>query len=334
MENNFEEYFKKYKSEKFELIVRISWCWDKRSSGFSMIDNYYKAQARFNQAIDVKTGNFIETNVAFNWLEWLTIKKRFGFKYGYKFKAGNIYRILVREYINKKDDKFKKYYIEQVLEYDIKEPLLDPLHKFESKFENDTTELTVLIKKRIYGWATEYKYKLPKVTFIAAIDSKTNELNTSYGQLKWIEKDRISKLKYNFDDMETYRVSVRKHKEISNSYMLLDVLEKVKDDRLEKIKEEYLKPVVINNKLGDFKLVRKYNHFEGQTDYLGEECLVYLDVPEGDVTVDVQLNKLNEIYTNLTNWNNAVKEYASDELLELANDWNQDENEITKEHSF
>ena len=328
MGNTIEEYKKQFRLETLELIVRIRWSWERGCSAFSMIDNYYNAEIQFDRALNVKTGEVIEFGI--NRVEWLAPKKMFGFKYGYKFKRGNMYRILVREYIPKGNEKFRKYYLEQVLEKDINEPRLDSLYNFESKFEEEVTEMTVLIKQRINGWAIESKYRKPVAIFLASIDPKTNVLNRSYGRLTWMEKDRGSNIKFNFDDLGTYRVQVRKNKENNNYYLLLDV-KKVRDDRFESIKEEYLKPVVINSKFGEFQLNRNYDRFEGVINYLEEKCYVYLNVEEGATTAEVQLNKLDEIFHNLADWDKNVKEYAVDQLLELANEWQEDDTEITKE---
>lgn len=328
MGNTIEEYKKQFRPETLELIVRIRWSWERGCSAFSMIENYYKAEIQFDRALNVKTGEVIEFGI--NRVEWLAPKKMFGFKYGYKFKRGNMYRILVREYIPKGNEKFRKYYLEQVLEKDINEPRLDSLYNFESTFEEEVTEMTVLIKQRINGWAIESKYRKPVAIFLASIDSKTNVLNRSYGRLTWMEKDSGLNIKFNFDDLRTYRVQVRKNKENNNYYLLLDV-KKVRDDRFESIKEEYLKPVVINSKFGEFQLNKNYDRFEGVINYLGEKCDIYLNVEEGATTAEIQLNKLDEIFHNLTDWDKKVKEYAVDQLLGLANEWREDDTEITKE---
>lgn len=331
MENKIEEYKKQFKTEETELIVRISWCWKRGSSGFSKMDNYYKVYARFDKALNVKTGELLETGVAYNWIRWLAPEKSFGFKYGYKLKEGHMYRILAREYISKEDDKFKAYYLEKMLEKDVKEPRLDALNILEKEFKEEVMDLTVLIKKKIGGWVCKGNYKWLTATFIASIDHKTNEVNTSYGNLTWMEKGRKSKIKFNFDGLGTYHVRVRRDKEDKNRYLLLDVIKKVKDNRLESIKENYLKPVIITSELGQFTLDRNYNWFIGQTDYLGDKCSIRMEVGEGETTADRQLDKLCEIFNDLKNWDNCVKEFATKELLQLANDWSEDEVEITKE---
>ena len=358
MGKKIEEYKKQFKSEVLELIVRIGWCWEKGCSGFDMMDNYYRARASFDKALNVKTGEVLETiGAKFNLIEWLAPKKIFGFKYVYKFKKGNMYRILVREYIpkeneiNKLTNKWtnKVYYIEQVLEKDIYEPRLDELCIFENKFEETVKDLTVLIKERIWSWGHVSVYRFPKATFIASIDNETNELSESYGTLTWMEKDRKSKMKFkfNFDELGIYHVKVRRNKENNNNYLLLDVLKKGTDDRLESVKEQNLKPVIINNEFGEFRLNRSSGWFEGQIDYLGEKCIVYLKVQEDETTadislrpvdpplraVDIPLRKLNEIFGNLEDWDNHLRECISNELLEPANDWNAaaGEPELTKE---
>lgn len=329
MENKVETYRKQFKPEKVEMIVRINWCWEKGGSKFSMLDNYYKVQARFDKALIVNTGEVIDAGFSFCWLEWLAPKKLFGFQYGYKFKKGNMYRILAREYISKESDKFKKYYIEQVLEENVNEPLLDSVYNFEAKYEEAITDITVLIKKRIFCWATQAGYRIPGATFLAFIDNQTGEFSETCGRLTWIEKERKADIRFNFDDMGIYHVKVRKGKDNLNSYLLVDVIKKVKDHRLEEVKERYLTPVVITNELGEFTLDRNFNHFKGQADYLGDKCFVYMNVEEGETTVGVQTEVLKHIFADLKVWDKSIREYAFEKLSELANDWC--EQDITKE---
>lgn len=329
MENKIEVYKNQFKPETVEMIVRICWCFEKGGAKFSMLDNYYKGQARFDKALIVNTGEVIDAGFSFCWLEWLAPKKLFGFPYGYKFKKGNMYRILAREYISKESDKFKKYYIEQVLEENIDEPLLDAVYNFEGKFEEPITDLMVLVKRRICGWATQAGYRMPGATFIACIDNKSNEFSETCGKLTWIEKERKANIRFNFDDMGAYHVKVRRNKENKNSYLLVDVVKKVQDDRLEGVKDRYLTPVVITNELGEFRLDRNFNYFKAQVDYLGDKCFVYTNVEEGEATVGIQLDVVRRIFNDLKAWDKNIREYASEKLLDLANDWN--EEDITKE---
>lgn len=322
MENNIAEYLKQFKSEQLELIVRITWCTKKGQ------ENGCIGQAGFDMALNVKTGQLFGINgVANNWLMCLPSEN----KYGYKFRKGKLYRILVREKISKKDDKYIAYHLDDVLEKNIKEPLLDPICNFESEFEEQTKDMIILIEKKINSWTAVSGYRTRKCTFICSIDMNTNELSLKTGTAFWIERDTPFIHKFNFKEMQAYHIKARKNKKTNNYYMVCDVLKKVTDNRLERLKEEYKKPIIINNPLGKFELNRNYNYFKGEIDYLGELCNVYLNVDAGESTADFQLNRLNEIYRELEKWDSDVKEYVSNELLELANEWLDDESEVTKE---
>lgn len=222
--------------------------------------------------------------------------------------------------------------MEQVLEENVKVPTLDPIRIFESKFEEKETDLTVLIQRGINGWAImDVNYRVPKAVFIASIDHNTNELSQSYGVLTWMEKESKSKIKFNFDDLETYHVRVRKSKENDNSYLLLNVIKKMKDDRLEQLKEEYIKPVVVRNEFGEFELDKDFNWFEGKIGYLGDTCIVRFSVEQGEAIAEKQLNRLGAITKDLADWDEKVKKYATQELFDLVNDWCEEEREITEE---
>ncbi len=247
MGSDREEYLKEFNPEPLELIVRISWCGGKGELRLPVANHFCKVRARFDRALNVRTGELtgVENEASYHWITWPELEKRFGFQRDHKFKVGALYRVLVREYIPQGEEKFRLYYLEQVLERNVKEPLLESLGSFEQHPDGG--------------------------------------------------------------------------------------IRKAKKERLERIKAEHRKPVVIRHALGEFTLDRSYHWFEGRIDYLGEECLVHLEVREGETTAEVQLNKLSELCEELVNWDKRVKAYASDELLETANEWREEESELTRE---
>lgn len=336
MVENIQEYMKNFKEEQKELLVRINWCYKKGKSGeFSSIENYYDVTARFDMALDAKTGEPLQTDLAtYKWLEWFVPKKKklFGFKYGFQFEEGKIYHILAREYINKPTDKFIRYYVDDVLEYDIKDNRFDPVYLFESKFDDEVLDLVVLIKSKICGWSRDNFYRMPSATMIAFLDLKTNEVNRHPTFLRWIEKDTNSKLRYNFEDLGIYHIQARKSNTGENAYMLVDVVNKTRNECLEDLKKEYMKPVIFTYKETKFTLNRRYNQFEGQLNYQGEMCDFYLMVSEEDTGITKHINKLDEIFDNPLAFDIRVREYVAEELYKLANDWlDEDGDEISKE---
>ena len=65
---------------------------------------------------------------------------------------------------------------------------------------------------------------------------------------------------------------------------------------------------------------------------MGEKIDVFLHVSEENIAEKNHIRKLDDIYGNLLTFDSKVREYAAEELLELAYDWmNDDMNEISKE---
>lgn len=334
MAESIAEFMKHFKDEQKELIVRIDWCYEKGNSPFSSIEDCYKVQARFDMALDAKTGEMLSAEPEkFHLLEWFALKKKklFAFKYGFKFEKGKNYRILAREYINKPTDKFIAYYVDEVLEYNVKDNRLDMGYLFDSEYDNDVLDLAVLIKSRIYGWSRTASYRFPKTTIIASVDLNTKEQANQPAYLCWIEKDTKSKLSHNFEDMGIYHIKARRNQQDQNSYMLVDVIKKVHNEYLEEIKEAYLKPVTFMYREAEFTLSRQYNRFIGELDYLGEKCDVFLHVSDDDISAENHIKKLDEIFSDLSAFDSKVKEFAAEELLNDVWEADEDGKEITKE---
>ena len=214
------------------------------------------------------------------------------------------------------------------------------IKKFENQFMPETTELIVLVKKNLGGAMVVGKYCTPNLYFVAAVNPVTNELFQAEGILTWIIKqNKVFRCK--MKGMKIYRVLVRKCilKELgenisttmNNKYLLVKVLKKnVRDERLEEIRDEYKKPVYIDDAIGRFTLNRDYDWFTGEIDWLGEKCSVYLNVESGALNADLQLEKLKAITANLAEWDSKVHKFVAVELTDLANDW-QGDNETTSD---
>jgi len=108
-------------------------------------------------------------------------------------------------------------------------------------------------------------------------------------------------------------------------------MKKVTGERYERLKEEAQKPITITGLPGTFEWNKSFLYFEGEIDYLGETCNIKLKTDNGELAADAHLERLNGIYRQLEKWDLEVKEFAAEDLLELANEWREDEAEITKE---
>lgn len=125
------------------------------------------------------------------------------------------------------------------------------------------------------------------------------------------------------------------------SMILIKVLEaEYRDTELEMILQNAMKPVFFNDEvLGKFKLDKSIKLFEQKIYWAGQEGNLYFDWNEDVNIIKSSLETAHVLFKEQNEWNMKIRMYASEELVELANDWLQDNeeaeiDEITKEMFF
>ena len=182
--------------------------------------------------------------------------------------------------------------------------------------------------------------KGPKETFWTA----------SIGILAWRENKEGSYinrektfLRFQADDefLDEMRNKIKKNSVVKlvvrrneNSFMLCHPLEyDKKDDELEEILAEELKPVVyIDDTFGKFNLDKSIDIFEKEINWCGENIRISFDNDEEN-EIESVLKTGHVLYKYQEKWMERICEFAAEELLELKNDcWlEDDEEEVTKE---
>ena len=319
-----DEFLAQFTGETREILARVGWVNEHPSLEEGTRE--FHAAARFTEATDVATGEMIGEHI-FNWLHWFAPKKLFGGMGGFTLKPYHIYRLQVRPSIDnaKPDAKAATYLVEKVLASDVHEPRLDPLCRFEAKYRPETREMTFLVKDRVTGWVIGGDNRYPVATSLACVDGAA-ALDATVGQLRWVEKNHGS-LSTNFKALGIYRILVRPSFEGAHDWMMVKVLGKGADARLSAIAEEYAKPVAMQTSVGEFSLDRRFNWFCGEVDWLGERASVMVDVEEGASEAPELFAKLEAMVADSGAWDARVREFAADELLEGANDWQADNDE-------
>ena len=212
---------------------------------------------------------------------------------------------------------------------------------FEKEFETEEYEMLVLVIKDMLK---------PFVDFLASIDLRTGQFFHEKGRVEWLIKNdnKRNGWGYKFEQFGIYRVTVRKCipqkllpyqlQYINNRYMLINVLEEnASNEKLEALKEYYSKPISIENELGSFALDREFSWFEGIVNWNGVEVNAYLETDEEDGDTAKQAMKvLKKVLDNIVENDTKYREFAAQELTELANEWMDasdeiDAEEITKE---
>lgn len=122
------------------------------------------------------------------------------------------------------------------------------------------------------------------------------------------------------------------------SMMLVKILETAhRDDELDMILQDSIKPVFYNDELlGKFELDKGVKFFEKKISWAGEEGNLYFDWNEDENIMKSALETAHVLFKEQDEWNIKIRMYASKQLLELANEWLQDNDdaeidEITKE---
>ena len=92
---------------------------------------------------------------------------------------------------------------------------------------------------------------------------------------------------------------------------------------LSKKKEERLE---FQNELGSFSFDTNVNWYEGSIDWLDEKCNVYLNTDSDEKEIiEKYMEILRQLCSSTENWDKMVREFASKELTNLANEWQQEE---------
>ncbi len=207
--------------------------------------------------------------------------------------------------------------------------------EFDLQFEQRETELLVLLKEDCGGAAVDGDWLIPAVDFIASVDVENQELSRKEGRLTWMIPNEKNRKGFGFDFKQygIYRLLVRKcipvelnkyqSETLNNRYMVIRILEEnVWNKDLQGIKEYMQKPVVLENALGIFTLNRQYSWFECTMDWNGKAVSV---TAETDVNCDEKADTAMAVLFRYANdkagFDQKIRGFAVQELLELANDW-------------
>ncbi len=201
---------------------------------------------------------------------------------------------------------------------------------FEAGFEEQIEDMLILIGNKPTNGYSSKGYREVRCEYIAVWNMQADKPEHSFGKLMWIEREIPVMHKFHLRKMQAYHVRVRKNKNNQKCYMVCDI-KKVTGERFEMLKKEAQKPITINSPFCKFEWNKEFLLFEGEMDYLGEMCNIELKTDNGELVADSQLERLCGICRQLEKWDSEVKEFAADDLLELANEWREDRDEITKE---
>lgn len=145
--------------------------------------------------------------------------------------------------------------------------------------------------------------------------------------LEWLADDaELRQSREILKENTVVRLQVRKSE---NAIMLVKVLDTTyRDDELEGILQDSMKPVYYHDEmLGEFLLDKRIKLFEKRTAWAGEECNLYFDWNEDQHIMKSALETAYVLFKGQDEWSRKIKMYASEKLVDLANEWLQDTDE-------
>ncbi len=220
--------------------------------------------------------------------------------------------------------------------------------EYENEYEKTEKEVLVLISD-YSGGAVKIGDSWQSLEFILAyINVETSHLKIGEGQITWLLSEEQSRefgnsWPYNFKTGTIYRLIVRELKDktipegylpsIANRLMVVKVLdENINNSELLEILADYRKPILLNdNELGVFELNKDLRWFEGKANWLNNTITIYLEVSvDNQKTWTKALNYLRKYWSQQNQFDLELKQYAAEQLIELANDWQEEtSNKIT-----
>ena len=224
------------------------------------------------------------------------------------------------------------------------------VEEFESRFVEEVTDMLFLTVESANGAVVLGNGVLrPSLEIVATVDLTTGAFSKEKGRLEWLIPDIKGRTGwgYDFRQFNIYHIKGRKNipivlqeyqlKTLNNCYMVCDLIEDgATDPRLEKLKAKYLKPVYIDDsEIGQLELNREYSVFEGNIDWLGNECSVNLETDrDGGKTAKKVFAHLKEIYSDIAGWDKKFREYAVTQLIDTIGEWTDDDKEITDKELY
>ncbi len=222
------------------------------------------------------------------------------------------------------------------------------LQEFKEQYEEKERELLVLMddsatKGRGASTIASGDCWIARTSFWASLDLEEGKFSKEAGQLHWPvtnEENAAKEYAKRFQATTIYKIKARKvlpnpneqstFKPYLNRYYVTAVLEAdVFNEALEEVLKEHQKDVVLKDDLlGKLILDRKFGYFVGNADWLGRKIGILLDVNRDDKkSWNQALAAMRSFYTEKARWDKEMREYAAEELTELANEWLEDEEE-------
>ncbi|MEI0563106.1 DUF2262 domain-containing protein [Brachyspira pulli] len=212
------------------------------------------------------------------------------------------------------------------------------IEDFNKNFDEEIFDIAFVLKKQnLSAGKSKGKYYTLLVSAIAYKNIITNEIIENENLLIVKEIEDTKHYFQIFRNKTIVRLKVRKEKDSSGLYirfLLEDIIDtNYKDNDLNIILEEYSKPVYYKDEeLGNFELDKSIDMFSKNIEWNDDNISVLFK------NIDEEVNKksadiIEKIFASKKDIDKKLKDYISENMLEDANSWNDDDDKpnINKE---
>ena len=211
--------------------------------------------------------------------------------------------------------------------------------EFYEMYEPEEQEVVALINRCIGGgYNNKGGFWQMTVVTLGMVFCDTGKVSTKEERLDWpvTDEERHSDKGWGrFQNEQICRLKIRRMKEewakdlVVQPWCISEVVKAHEDcPELQAVLEEYHKPVVIQDQvLGELKLDKDYDTFEGEIQWCGKDVLLSLEVnAERKPSWTRARSAAKKLLADCETWDKAMRELAAKNLTELANNWlSQDE---------
>lgn len=207
---------------------------------------------------------------------------------------------------------------------------LSEINRFENRFTKEIIEVAAVTGASGVGAGRAGDAILwgASIPLIAWKDLCSDELIIEEKlRLEWLANDaELKQSREILQENTVVRLLVRR---AENAMMLVQVLDDTyRDHELEKILQDSMKPVYYQDKVfGEFVLEKSVELFEKQISWAGETCSLSFDWNKDERMMTAALETAYALFEEKNEWNRKIKLFAATELLGLANEWLQDDDE-------
>lgn len=203
--------------------------------------------------------------------------------------------------------------------------------EFYEMYEPEEQEVVALINRCIgggYNWKGNF-WEMTVVT-LGVVFCDTGKVSTKEERLEWpvTDEERNSEKGWErFQNEQICRLKIRRMKEewakdlVAWPWCISQVVKAHEDcPELQAVLDEYHKPVVIQDQvLGELKLDKDYDTFEGEIQWCGKDVLLSLEVnAESKPSWTRARSAAKKLLADCETWDKAMRELAAKNLTELA----------------